>query len=43
VGSEEGEDGREGMDIVRGGLGFLGGEVDVAPVSSDEDVVVSAT
>ena len=43
MGSEEGEDGREGMDIVRGGLGFLGGKVDVAAVVGNKDVIVSAT
>jgi hypothetical protein len=43
VGSEEGEDRVKGTYIVRGGLGFLGGEVDVAAVVGDENVFVSAT
>ncbi len=41
--SEESEDRGEGTYIVRGGFGFLGGEVYVAAVGSDEDVFVSAT
>ena len=43
MGSEESKDGGKGTDIVRGGLGFLGGEVDIAAVVGDKDVVVSAT
>jgi hypothetical protein len=43
VGSEEGEDRGEGTYIVRGGFRFLGGEVDVAAVVSDNYVFVSAT
>ena len=41
--SEESKDGRERADIVRGGFGFLRGEVDIAAVVGDKDVVVSAT
>ena len=41
--SEEGKDGGKGAHIVRGGLGFLGGKVDVAAVVSNKDVIVSAT
>ena len=43
MGSEESKDGGKGTDIVRGGLGVLGGKVDVAAVVSNKDVVVSAT
>ena len=43
MGSEEGEDGGEGSYIVRGGFRFLGGEVDVAAVVGDKNVLVSAT
>ncbi len=43
MGSEEGEDRGEGTYIVRGGLRFLGGEVDVAAVVGDKNVFVSAT
>jgi hypothetical protein len=43
VGSEEGEDGGEGSYIVRGGFRFLGGEVDVAVVVGDKNVLVPAT
>ena len=43
MGSEESKDGGKGTDIVRGGLGFLGGEMDIATVVGDKDVVVSAT
>ena len=38
--SEEGKDGGKGTDIVRGGLGFLGGKVDVAAVVSNKDVII---
>ena len=41
--SEESKDGGNGTDIVRGGLGFSGGEMDIATVVGDKDVVVSAT
>ena len=41
--SEEGKDRRKGANIVRGRLGFLGGEVDIAAVVGDKDVIVSAT
>ena len=41
--SEEGKDGSKGENIVRGRLGFLGGEVDIAAVVGDKNVVVSAT
>ena len=43
MGSEESKDGGKGTYIVRGGLGFLGGEMDIATVVGDKDVVVSAT
>ena len=43
MGSEESKDGGKGTDIVRGGLGFLGGEVDVAFEVSNKNVIVSAT
>ena len=43
MGSEESKDGSKGADIVRGGLRFLGGEVDVAFEVGDEYVIVSAT
>ena len=41
--SEEGKDGSKGENIVRGRLGFLGGEVDIAAVVGDKDVIVFAT
>ena len=41
--SEEGKDGREGANIVRGRFRFLGGEVDVAAVVGDKNVFFSAT
>ena len=41
--NEEGEDGGEGSYIVRGGFRLLGGEVDVAAVVGDKNVLVSAT
>ena len=41
--SEEGKDRSKGTDIVRGRLRFLGGEMDMATVVGDKDVVVSAT
>ena len=41
--SEEGKDRSKGANIVRGRLGFLGGEVDIAAVVGDKNVVVSAT
>ncbi len=43
MGSEEGEDGGEGSYIVRGGLRFLGGEVDVTTVVGDKNALVPAT
>ena len=43
MGSEEGKDGSKGANIVRGRLRFFGGEVDVAAVVSDKNVIVSAT
>jgi hypothetical protein len=43
VGSEEGKDRSKGSNIVRGRLGFLGGEVDVALIVCYKDVIVSAT
>ena len=43
MGSEESKDGGKGTDIVRGGLRFLGGEVDVAFEVSYKYVIVSAT
>ena len=43
MGSEEGKDGGTGTDIVRGGLRFLGGEMDIAFIVGYKDVVVSAT
>ena len=43
MGSEESKDGGKGTDIVRGGLRFLGGEVDVALIVGYKDVVVSTT
>ncbi len=42
MGSKEGEDRREGGDIVRGRAGLLGGVVDVPTEDCDEDVVVPA-
>ena len=41
--SEESKDGGKGTDIVRGGLRFWGGKVDVAAVVGDKNVFVSAT
>ena len=41
--SEEGKDGSKGENIVRGRLGFLGGEVDVTLIVGYKDVIVSAT
>ena len=41
--SEESKDGSKGANIVRGGLRFLGGEVNVAFKVGDEYVIVSAT
>ncbi len=41
--SEEGKDRSKGANIVRGRLGFLGGEVDVALIVGYKDVIVSAT
>ena len=43
MGSEEGKDRSKGANIVRGRLGFLGGEVDVALIVCYKDVIVSAT
>ncbi len=43
MGSEEGKDGGKGTEIVRGGLRFLGGEVNVAFKVGDKNVIVSAT
>ncbi len=41
--SEGGEDREEGTYIVREGFRFFGGEVDVAAVVGDKNVLVSAT
>ena len=41
--SEEGKDRGKGANIVRGRLGFLGGEMDVTLIIGDKDVIVSAT
>ncbi len=41
--SEEGKDGRKRANIVRGIFRFLGGEVDVAAVVGDKNVLVTAT
>ncbi len=41
--SEEGKDRRKGANIVRGRFRFLGGEVDIAAVVGDKNVLVSAT
>ena len=41
--SEEGKDGSKGENIVRGRLGFLGGEVDVTLIIGYQNVIVSAT
>ena len=41
--SEEGKDRSERANVVRGRLGFLGGEVDVAFEVSYKNVIVSAT
>ncbi len=43
MGSEEGKDRGERGDIVRGRARFLGGEVYVSLVDSDEDVLVPTT
>ena len=43
MGSEKSKDRGEGTYIVRGGLRFLGGEVDVTAVVVDKNVFVSAT
>ncbi len=43
MGSEEDDDGGERSYIIRGGFGFLGGEVDIAAVLGDKNVLVSAT
>jgi hypothetical protein len=43
VGSEEGEDRGKGTYKVRGGFRFLGGEVDIAAVVGDKNVLVAAT
>ncbi len=43
MGSEKSKDRGEGTYIVRGGLRFLGGEVNVTVVVGDKDVFVSAT
>jgi hypothetical protein len=41
--SEETKDGSERADVVRGFFLFLGGEVDIAAVVGDKDVLVTAT
>ena len=41
--SEEGKDRSERANVVRGRLGFLGGEMDVTLIIGDKDVIVSAT
>ena len=41
--SEEGKDRGKRANIVRGGLRFLGGEVNVAFKVGDKNVIVSAT
>ncbi len=41
--SKEGKDGRERADIVRGRLGFFGGEVNVAVEDSNKNVLISPT
>ena len=41
--SEEGKDGSKRANVVRGRLGFLGGEVDVALIIGYQNVIVSAT
>ncbi len=43
MGDEEGEDGGEGSYIIRGGFRFLGGEVNIAAVVGDKNVLVSTT
>ena len=43
MGSEEGKDRSKRANVVRGRLGFLGGEMDVTLISGDKDVIVSAT
>ncbi len=43
MGSEEGEDRGKGAYIVRGGFIFFGGEVDIAAVVGDNNVLVAAT
>ena len=41
--SEEGKDRSKRANVVRGILGFLGGEMDVTLIIGDKDVIVSAT
>ncbi len=41
--SEEAKDRNEVADIVRGVFGILGGEVNIAAVVGDKDVIVAAT
>ena len=41
--SEEGKDRSKRANVVRGRLGFLGGEMDVTLIIGDKDVIVSAT
>ncbi len=41
--SDEGKDRSKRANIVRGRLGFLGGEVDVTLIVGYKDVIVSAT
>ena len=43
MGSQEGEEGSERVDIVRGRFRFLWGEVDISTEDSDKDVLVPAT
>ncbi len=42
MGSKEGEDRREGGDIIKGRAIFLGGVVSVTTENCDEDVLVPA-
>ena len=41
--SEEGKDRSKRANVVRGRLGFLGGDMDVTLIIGDKDVIVSAT
>ena len=40
--SEEGKDRSKRANVVRGRLGFFGGEMDVTLIIGDKDVIVSA-